>query len=187
MKDIKQLVASIVSEIEKEQTQRQAATPAKLAVDAAAATAANDDSGIGKKGAPLSAGQLHYPLSKFETGSLKAKSGKAFAEVTYEQLIAGGIQPDDLKTHEETLRRQAEVAYGAGKKQFGDNLMRAAEMVSIPDEEVLEIYNLLRPNRTDKQTLLDTAKRMREMYGADNIAALIEEAAAVYGKRGILK
>lgn len=184
MKDIKRLVASIVSEIEREQAAQQTSVPVNTAPVAAQANAAPE---AGQQSQTASVGQLHYPLSKYEAGSLKAKSGKAFADVTYEQLIGGNIQPDDLKTNEATLRRQAEVAYGAGKKQFGDNLMRASEMVSIPDDEVLEIYNLLRPNRTDKQTLLDTAKRMREEYGANNIAALIEEAAAVYEKRGILK
>lgn len=179
MKDIKQLVASIVSEIERGQA---AQLPTEKIENAL-----NGTSKIGQQSQTVSAQAVRYPLSKYEADSLKAKSGKAFADVTYEQLIGGSIQPGDLKTHEETLRRQAEVAYGAGKKQFGDNLMRAAEMASIPDEEVLEIYNLLRPNRTDKQTLLDTAKRVREDYGANNIAALIEEAAAVYEKRGILK
>ena len=183
MKDIKQLVASIVSEIEKEQATQ--AAKAESAIPQQPQT--NITLATDKQKQSLSAEQLHYPLAQYEADSLKAKSGKAFADVTYEQLIAGAVQPDDLKTNEATLRRQAEVAYGAGKKQFGDNLMRAAEMVSIPDDEVLEIYNLLRPNRTDKQTLLDTARRVREVYGANNIASLIEEAAAVYEKRGILK
>lgn len=97
------------------------------------------------------------------------------------------MDKDDLKTHADTLRMQAKIAYRDGKKQFGDNLMRAAEMTAIPDEEVLEIYNLLRPNRTDKKTLLQAAEKVRRDYGANAIAALIESAAQVYEKRGIAK
>ena len=102
-------------------------------------------------------------------------------------MIRGEIKREDLKTHADTLRMQAKIAYQNGKKQFGDNLMRAAEMTAIPDEEVLELYNMLRPNRTDKQTLLAAAQRVRQEYGAEKIAALIEGAAKVYEQRGIIK
>ncbi len=130
---------------------------------------------------------IQYPLREHCAQQLKAKSGKPYEQVTYEALIRGEVEKDDLKTHADTLWLQAEIAYRDGKKQFGDNLMRAAEMTAIPDEEVLEIYNLLRPNRTDKKTLLQAAEKVRRDYGANAIAALIESAAQVYEKRGIAK
>mgnify|MGYP002544404566 CR=1 FL=1 len=139
--------------------------------------------------APLQerASDLSYPLQEHCADRLKAKSGKSYSAVTFDALIRGEIEKEDLKTHADTLRMQAKIAYQNGKKQFGDNLMRAAEMTAIPDEEVLELYNMLRPNRTDKQTLLATAQRVRQEYGAEKIAALIESAAKVYEKRGIIK
>ncbi len=136
---------------------------------------------------PKATGGVQYPLREHCANQLKAKSGKPYEQVTYEALIRGEVEKDDLKTHADTLRMQAEIAYRDGKKQFGDNLMRAAEMTAIPDEEVLELYNLLRPNRTDKKTLMAAAEKVRRDYGANAIAALIESAAQVYGKRGIVK
>lgn len=161
MQDMEQLVQGIVAQLkQKEQVQQPQAQP--------------------KDG-------IQYPLREHCANQLKAKSGKLYEQVTYEALIRGEVDKDDLKTHADTLRMQAEIAYRDGKKQFGDNLMRAAEMTAIPDEEVLEIYNLLRPNRTDKKTLLQAAEKVRRDYGANAIAALIESAAQVYEKRGIAK
>lgn len=163
MENIDQLVQRIVNEIEQENGAAPVRQPAQKREPAA------------------------YPLADTSADLLKAKSGKPFREVTYEGLIAGTVTGDDLKTNAQTLKLQADIARQAGKTQFADNLVRASEMVSIPDEEVLRIYNLLRPNRTDKKTLLENARMLREQYQAVHTARLLEEAAEVYEKRGILK
>ena len=126
-----------------------------------------------------------YPLAKNYSDKLVSKTGKKFNEVTYEALVDGGLGLEDLKTDKSTLLMQAQIAQGAGKLEFAQNLRRAAEMVDIPDDEILEIYNMLRPNRTSKQALLQKAEEIRRKYGAVNTAGLIEEAAGIYGKRKI--
>lgn len=127
-----------------------------------------------------------YPLSKNHPDLLRSKSGKAFSDVTFEKVIQGKVTHEDFKTNRDTLLMQAEIAEKAGKKQFAGNLRRAAELTLVPDEEVLKIYDKLRPNRATKKELLDIADHLRSDYQANITAAFIEEIVAVYEKRNIL-
>ena len=136
--------------------------------------------------ASMGSGGYTYPLAKNHPDALWSKTGKAFSDITFEKLIQGKITHEDLKTNDQTLLMQAEIAQKAGKKQFTENLRRAAELTRVPDEEVLRIYNKLRPNRATKQELLDIANNLREQYQANQTADFIEETARVYEKRNIL-
>ena len=78
--------------------------------------------------------QANYPLSK-SGHNVKSKSGKTLSQITYDDVIDGKLTHEDLKTNPETLLMQAEIAESAGKKQFADNLKRAAELVLVPDDE----------------------------------------------------
>ncbi len=131
-------------------------------------------------------GSYTYPLAKNHPDAIKSKSGKAFSEITFERVIQGKVTHEDFKTHADTLLMQAEIAEKAGKKQFAGNLRRAAELTRVPDEEVLKIYDKLRPNRATKQELLDIAANLRTKYQANITADLVEETARVYEKRNIL-
>lgn len=127
-----------------------------------------------------------YPLAKNHPDLLRSKSGKAFSEITFEKVIQGKVTHEDFKTNRDTLLMQAEIAEKAGKKQFAGNLRRAAELTVVPDEEVLRIYDKLRPNRATKKELLEIADNLRSNYQANITAAFIEEIVAVYEKRNIL-
>ena len=72
--------------------------------------------------------------------------------------MSGDLSPADLRVHPDTLRRQAEVAETHGNPQLGENLRRAAELTALPDDEVLAIYEALRPGRS-------TARRPRGRRG----------------------
>ena len=82
---------------------------------------------------------------------------------------------------------QAEIAEAANRKAFARNLRRAAELISVEDDKLLDIYNALRPNRSSKQELLDIAKDLEDNYKATINAALVRNAAEVYEKRDILR
>ena len=86
----------------------------------------------------------------------------------------------------ETLEMQAQVAESVGRDAFAGNLRRAAELIAVPDERLLDIYNALRPYRSTKQELLDIAAEL-EGYKCAIAAGLVREAAEVYEKRGRLK
>ena len=114
-------------------------------------------------------------------------SGRTVNELCIEEVLAGNLTIEDFRISAKTLRRQAEAAESAGYGQFAENLRRAAELTGIPNEQVLEIYNALRPGRTNHGHLMAWADRLESDYEAPLTAALVREAADVYLARGMLK
>jgi propanediol dehydratase small subunit len=90
----------------------------------------------------------------------------------------------DLRIHPETLERQAEVAAGHANPQLAENLRRAAELTRLPDDEVLAIYEALRPGRSTPGQLTAMAGELAGR-GLPRCAALLTEAAEVYARRGL--
>lgn len=127
-----------------------------------------------------------YPLAKNVPEKLKGMTGKTAADITIDKVMDGSVTPDDIRITGDTLRMQADVAQSSGKRQFADSLRRAAEMTVIPDERVLEMYNMLRPNRSTKKQLMDMAAELENEYGAKMTAEFVRGAAEVYEKRNIL-
>ena len=86
------------------------------------------------------------------------------------------------------MLQQAEIARSVGRAALASNLERASEMTKIPQSEVMEVYELLRPGRAQSQKeLLDVAQRIRSRYEAVLLAEFIQEAADFYHKRGLFK
>ena len=101
------------------------------------------------------------------------------------ELHGEGVETAELRATPETLRLQAEVARAARPVQLADNLVRAAELASLPDETVLEIYAALRPRRSSAAELEAWAERLDE-WDAPVTAMFVREAAQVYAERGLL-
>ena len=127
-----------------------------------------------------------YPLGVKMPEAIKTPTGKPFSSLSYEKVSAGELTSDDMRIAPETLEMQAQVAESVGRDAFAGNLRRAAELIAVPDERLLEIYNALRPYRSTKQELLDIAAEL-EGYKCAIAAGLVREAAEVYEKRGRLK
>ena len=127
-----------------------------------------------------------YPLGVKMPEAIKTPTGKPFSSLSYEKVIAGELTSDDMRIAPETLEMQAQVAESVGREAFAGNLRRAAELIAVPDERLLQIYNALRPYRSTKQELLDIATEL-DGYKAAIAAGLVREAAEVYEKRGRLK
>lgn len=117
--------------------------------------------------------------------TIRARSGRALDEVTVDAAVRGELTPDDIRVDERTLRRQAEVADGHGNRQLAANLRRAAELTAVEDDELIEIYEALRPHRSSADQLEVIAARL-DAAGARTTAALVREAAEVYARRGLL-
>jgi propanediol dehydratase small subunit len=115
-----------------------------------------------------------------------ALSGRPLNEITIRSAVQGDLSPADLRIHPDTLRRQASVAEQHGNPQLAENLRRAAELAALGDEEVLAIYEALRPGRSSLAELETIAARL-EASDAPRCAALLREAAAVYARRGLHK
>jgi len=128
-----------------------------------------------------------YPLMEHAARDLRAYSGRPLSEITPEAVANGELSPADLRIHAETLRLQAEVARQAGYPQLAANLLRAAELTVVPNDEVLKMYELLRPSRASWEQLMGLAERLEQTYQAKETANFVREAAQAYRERGLLR
>ena len=129
-----------------------------------------------------------YPLSEKRADLIRTRTGKALSEITVAALKSGVATMDDLRITKDSLLLQAEIAEAAGRPRLGANFQRAADMVDVPQDFLLQAYELLRPGRAkNKAQLLDTAKVFRETYKAERVATFLEEAAEVYERRGLFQ
>ena len=119
-----------------------------------------------------------------EVSGVRALSGRPVEGLTVEAVRAGEIGVSDLRIHPETLERQAVVAEEHANPQLAENLRRAAELTQLPDEEVLAIYEALRPGRSTAGQLTALAGSLADR-GLPRCAALAAEAADVYARRGL--
>ena len=120
---------------------------------------------------------LDYPLSERQPGRLKTPSGISFREITLDAVLEGRVHMEDLRVTAEALEGQAKIAERARRKQLAENFRRAAELVSIPGDRILEIYNALRPGRSNAVGLKALADDLERNFHARRCANLIREAA----------
>jgi len=118
-----------------------------------------------------------YPLAEKRPEQLKTPAGLSFTEITLEAVLEGRIGMGDLRVTAEALEWQAQIAEGAGRRQLAENFRRAAELVNVPEERILQIYDALRPGRSDAAGLRVLAGELEREYQAVRCAKLIREAA----------
>lgn len=118
-----------------------------------------------------------YPLSEKSPERLRTPSGRKFDDITLDAVLAGEVGMADLRVTSEALELQAQVAESAGRPQLAENLRRAAELVEVPEETILEIYRALRPGRSNPGALHALADDLIARFNARRCAALIREAA----------
>ncbi len=126
-----------------------------------------------------------YPLGARRPDLVTTPAGTPLAGVTLNALLDGRISGDELRATPETLRRQADVARAAGRPALADNLARAAELATVPDDVILEVYTALRPHRSTEAELRAWAARLRDELGAPLNAEFVEDACVVYAERGL--
>jgi propanediol dehydratase small subunit len=114
----------------------------------------------------------------------RSLSGRPVSGLTLDAIRRGEISLPDLRIHPETLEHQASVARAYGNPQLAENLRRAAELTLLPDDEVLAIYEALRPHRCTPGQLTTLAGSLAER-GLPRCAALLTEAAEIYARRGL--
>ena len=129
---------------------------------------------------------MRYPLGELEKEQIRSKTGKKLTEITLDEVMKGHISSDDIKISKEMLKAQGQVAKETGNDPMEKNFERAAELVDVPDDVILKMYDKLRPTRSTKLELVQMAQELIEKYNAKNCARLVMEAAEVYEKRGIL-
>ena len=129
---------------------------------------------------------MQYPLGEHEKEKITSRTGKKLTDITLDEVMKNRVSADDIKISKEVLKAQGQVAREAGNDPMEKNFERAAELVDVPDDVILKMYDKLRPNLSTKLELVLMAQDLLEKYNARNCARLVMEAAEVYEKRGIL-
>lgn len=129
---------------------------------------------------------MQYPLGEHELDKIASKTGKKLTDITLDEVMKNHVSADDIKISKEMLKAQGIVAKENGNEPMEKNFARAAELVDVPDDVILKMYDKLRPNRSTKLELVMIAQELLEKYQAKNCARLVMEAAEIYEKRGIL-
>jgi propanediol dehydratase small subunit len=107
-------------------------------------------------------------------------------DITVENAVDGKLGLPQLRMDPAVLAHQAVVAEEGGNPQLAENFLRAAELATIDDEDVMALYEALRPYRSTASQL-DVLRASLEARGAARCAALVEQAATVYARRGLLR
>jgi len=116
-----------------------------------------------------------------------SKTGVPLDGLLLERVAGGWGEMGDFSIARETLLHQAEVAAAGGHRQVAENFRRAAELVGVPDDVILRIYDALRPFRATQAELEALAGRLRTQFQAPECARWVEEASTVYAGRSLLK
>lgn len=128
-----------------------------------------------------------YPLAETAPDRIKGGRGKALDDLTLAAVLAGDVTIEDLRITAEALKAQAAVARAAGRPALAENFGRGAELVAVPQDLIMETYDMLRPGRVrTRGALTERAELFRRDYGAEEIARFIETAAEFYHRRGLV-
>jgi propanediol dehydratase small subunit len=124
-----------------------------------------------------------YPLAEKHADSLRTPSGKPFSEISLEAVLHDRVAMADFRVTSQALEWQAQIAERVGRRQLAENFRRAAELVAMPEERILEIYEALRPGRLAPEALGALAEELERDYQAIRCARLIREAAEAYARK----
>ncbi len=127
-----------------------------------------------------------YPLAETQPEAITGPRGRRLSDITLAAVLDGSVTMEDMRITPHALKAQGEIARDAGRPTLAENFERASELVEVPQDVIMQIYELLRPGRARaKQHLLDAAAMLRNDFGAARMAAFVEEAADTYEERGL--
>ena len=131
--------------------------------------------------------KIQYPIGEHARSSIHSANGRPLDEVNLSNLLADQLTPDDLRIHTETLLAQADIARQAGNDRLAENLQRAAELTHVSNQDLLRLYEALRPYRSTFSELITLAENLENEYQAVFVAQFIRQAAQVYKARRLLR
>ena len=82
-----------------------------------------------------------YPLATRCPEHILTPTGKPLTDITLEKVLSGEVGPQDVRISRQTLEYQAQIAEQMQRHAVARNFRRAAELIAIPDERILAIYN----------------------------------------------
>ncbi len=129
---------------------------------------------------------ITYPLIDDDV-TILAASKRPLSQITVEAVMQDELTTMDLRISSETLRQQAAIAEQSGYSQLAENLRRASELIDVPNDELLRMYDALRPHRATYDILQALAQPLAPKCNAPLHAQFVREAADVYRQRGLLR
>jgi propanediol dehydratase small subunit len=117
----------------------------------------------------------------------KPQSQVPLSDLTLENMRAGKVEASDLTIRRETLLEQAALAERQGYPELARNFRRAAELTAVPNDVLLETYEMLRPYRSSYYQLLSISQEIAARYDAPETGEYIRHAAEAYRAKGLLK
>ncbi|RRD47802.1 diol dehydratase small subunit [Tessaracoccus sp. OH4464_COT-324] len=171
--DQEQLIRQIMAEVMKDLGQQQVSFQKKEPA--------------GTPGRATKVSKEHYPLAEKHPEMVSTPGGLSLTDLEFDKVKAGTLSPSEFRITPETLELQAQVADDTGRAPLARNMRRAAELVAVPDERLLEIYNALRPYRSTKAELYAIADELDQKYQAKVSAGFVRQAADVYEQRDRLR
>ncbi len=142
----------------------------------------NQQNGHTPQGKPLT-----YPLMESAGDDLTTASGRTLNSINLDAAAQGQVDAAELQISASTLRAQAELAHQAGYRELAQNLQRAAELTAVPNQELLRMYEVMRPGRSTYAELTQMADRFEHEYNAPINATFVREAAEVYRSRNLVR
>ena len=121
-----------------------------------------------------------YPLSENNPDQLRTPTGMPWEEIDLQSILDEKVQMRDLQITAEALELQAQIADTSHRPQLAENLRRAAELTKGPEAKVLEVYQALRPGRSNHNELKRLATELEVTYKAQRCARFVREATKAY-------
>lgn len=129
-----------------------------------------------------------YPLAETAPERVGGARGKTLDDLSIDGVLAGDVSIEDLRITAAALEAQTGIARAAGRPALAANFERAAELVEVPQEVIMETYEMLRPGRAHtREDFTARAEMFRRDYGAEKIAVFLEAAAEIYLRRGVIR
>lgn len=106
--------------------------------------------------------------------------------VSVHAALSGQMSLADIRLTPDVLRSQAQTALENGNPQMAASLVRAAELCALPDDEIMALYEALRPHRSTSAELQAWVHRLEDI-GATTCAAYVADAQDAYQRRDLLR
>jgi propanediol dehydratase small subunit len=129
----------------------------------------------------------HYPLRVHHADTVRSAGNHTLDEIQIDNINREVLSPKDLNIHADTLLAQANISRQAGFTRLSENLTRAAELTQLSNQELLQLYDRLRPGRSSYAELIGLANLLEEKYHAVFCAQLFREAAEIYKVRKLFR
>ena len=108
------------------------------------------------------------------------------SRISVSAALQGEMAISDIRLTPEVLRAQASIAREHRNPQMAASLERAAEMCALPDEDIMALYEALRPHRSTAAELDAWVTRLRTA-NAPACAAYVLDARSAYERRDLLR